>query len=172
VEKSPTPRVAAPNIRPFTCYEIIAMHQSEMHPWLQVQIDNNSVVPLLTAYVGLASPSLFNCNVMTLPTPTPDPSLPSVEFSSESPSFDVPRVPLFDGNQPPAAMGTFGLHNGAALTYEPGSTLDLFPKNLEQCIDTAAVAIPSPCDTLLPPNPQSLTPTFTPIPKLLHGCRA
>jgi len=32
VEKSPTPRVAAPNIRPFTCYEIIAMHQSEMHP--------------------------------------------------------------------------------------------------------------------------------------------
>jgi len=32
VEKSPTPRVAAPNIRPFTCYEIIAMHPSEMHP--------------------------------------------------------------------------------------------------------------------------------------------
>ena len=50
MEKSPTPRVAAPNIRPFTCYEIIAMHQSEMHP---TQFLNWTSYPKYAIYILL-----------------------------------------------------------------------------------------------------------------------
>jgi hypothetical protein len=118
--------------------------------WLQVEVTHDGAGSALWAYVGIAGTvdlygqGYAGCDAAALPLPTPDPNLPIVAFSTAQPSFDVPRGPIFSGNQPPATMGSYGLHVGRRPN-EYGATLDIVPGNLELCIDSEFPL--SDCDT-------------------------
>lgn len=99
--------------------------------WYQVRINNQYVVYVDKASLGL------QCTLTTLPIPLRDSPPPPVStlviFASVS-----PIVSVFRNNLSPATMGTCGLHFGTSLDCsQPGATLDIVPRNLELCIDTA-----------------------------------
>jgi hypothetical protein len=131
--------------------------------WLQVEVTHDGAGSALWAYVGIAGTvdlygqGYAGCDAAALPLPTPDPNLPIVAFSTAQPSFDVPRGPIFSGNQPPATMGNLGLHDGVQ-TRRPGATLDIVPANVELCIDSEINFVP--CDSV------QLIPVFSPV----SGC--
>jgi hypothetical protein len=129
--------------------------------WIQVEVVTGSGT--VTGYIertnisGATVTSLFNCSLGNLPAPTPDPGLPVVSLDAFA--GVSPIVPLFDGLQSPATMGTFGLHIGTNPT-QLGATLDIVPRNMELCIDTTATNQLVLCNTLAEP------PVYSPV----NGC--
>jgi hypothetical protein len=120
--------------------------------WLQVVLGTN--IGNLTGYLtrtdasGNQILSFFSCNLGALPTPTPDPGMPSSTLSQFA-NFP-PQSHVFDGNQPPSVMGACGQHVGSQNPCSPdlnGSTIDIVPRNHELCIDTVASWRIAQCDS-------------------------
>ena len=87
--------------------------------------------------------------VATLPTPTPDPSMPTAaldRFEDNPPTHAIFEDSLSTYFLPPVVRGSFGLHNGLNPS-QPGATVDIVPRNIELCIDTIQANDLNLCDS-------------------------
>ena len=136
-------------------------------PWLQIRVHavNGSSVYIFKGYVQQSAVSVKSpCVASNLPLPPHDPGLPvviPVQFNLS------PRMPLFNGNQAPAGMGSCGLHVGANNPCSPndgGTTLDVVPRNIELCIDSQPLSLLNTCD------PTASTGVRVPVFAPVGGC--